>query len=1016
MSFKTVSIFLLLILTLQAICYCIGCDIKRHIFYLIVAFCICSSTAKANCQDSTFKTHTDFPYLNHDKKVTEDVLYTSDSDLRAAFSIVLFKFNKDNDSVKVLSKKIAHQTFRKGANDIKVVFNITDTNTFVDHNFYEILKITGDVPPGSYKTYLSIKTKGDTIKTVHLISQDTLLSVNSPVRSQINSKLLPQGKSVAGISLNTSAAGAASGYAKKLVLSAGKLKRAMKFKNLTPVSYDRDNKTYVDFYYKDWFVGRYILDKQQNLTAQINSQTQAASNSISSMAPNDLDDFQSLFSKFRNIKKDKKDNNDITGEISVATNVANGQEEYSGTDDNYYEVTAHVEVPIFDMPVDVDGYYTSQDNHRAIKSSYVHVHYDVDKAKSQLTSLMGSYQQKYAEVASKGAGLQQVYGNYLNTLESQKTGLQNQITAQMAGLNPGSQLGQYNSSTFQSALSSNLQGAETTGMQQLQKDTAALRSKLTGAADSNGSVQKLSSDKAKVKDSVAAKKQKLMELYAKLQKVEQVIQKYQLLLQQYKNTAYFDSVAGAGKFKNFNYTDESSYKDLAKQESNLLPDGKAKTFIAGITNFDAGMFPKEQGYFTMAGQMMKGVDFGYDFKFFKEGITVGKTQYIGADGNVDQYTCYSATTTLKQYKKQQLSFVYYGYTADKSYSAGDQFFKDASVSAPSFFKPVSILSLNYKGVITKYLLVNAEAATSIYQAPPDSNISKDNKAYHADIDAAIPHSTITVIGSYDNAGKGFQNSTLPILPSGTEEYKLTANGVFFKKMFTAGIEYDHFVQNNYAYVGMNNKWGFDLKYNSKKYPTVSLSYKPFTTFTSYSDTLNIPQRPLIGAVWAGKANYRIREKDGASWVFSLLYNKSTSNIDTSSYKNDLLQAMGTYTNKTTMLSASLANITQTGANTGLVVTAPPNMYLLSIMGNYMLTKQTSINGGQDIGAAYFGLCKYSLNGGITYQLSRLPIAVRANLRYTTYELLAHAGWQQLYNGYFEVSWRFKTKMLNRPNL
>src|SRR5579872_1488785 len=139
-----------------------------------------------------------------------------------------------------------------------------------------------------------------------------------------------------------------------------------------------------------------------------------------------------------------------------------------------------------------------------------------------------------------------------------------------------------------------------------------------------------------------------------------------------------------------------TYKQMAKKGDALLPDGQAKGFIAGITNFDAGMFPKEESKYTMSGQQMKGVDCGYDLGICQAGVTLGKTEYVGRDGTLDKYTCYSERTTFKPIKKQKLSLIYYGYTADRKMT-GDAFFNNANISAPGFFEPVNIISTKYDG-------------------------------------------------------------------------------------------------------------------------------------------------------------------------------------------------------------------------------------------------------------------------------------------------------------------------------
>jgi len=362
-------------------------------------------------------------------------------------------------------------------------------------------------------------------------------------------------------------------------------------------------------------------------------------------------------------------------------------------------------------------------------------------------------------------------------------------------------------------------------------------------------------------------------------------------------------------------------------------------------------------------------------------------------------------------KNQKISLIYYGYTPDRTYYAGDAFFKNMNISAPGFLQPVHIISLNYSGSITKYVTIGGETATSIkqsdnYDTPVPS--TGDKMAYDLNVTGNIPNTKIRLEGSFDQTGKDFQNNTLPVTLSGTEQYKLAGKDDFFRSFLTVGIEYDYLVQSNFASQSSSAKWGFDVKTNSKRYPNVAVSYKPFTTFRSYTDTLAIPQRPLLGSVWTGKATWQIKRK-GKSLRFLALYNKSMTTMDTTKYGSNLMQFSTIYTDKVLTSSVSIGYSEITGTTNTSIPTSPNDMTFLSLSAGYVLSKKLSITGGQDFGVAGFGFCKYGINGGVMYRPEKAPVTIRLNLRFTTYELNAGESWQQLYGGNIDVLYKFKMK-------
>ncbi len=968
----------------------------KRVYSIIVMFAFPFLEASAR-SIATLKVHTDFPFLS-ENKLTQDLFYSADSAFGGVLQIYCYKFKSEDDSVLICAKRNVHLKFKSGINSVKILYITSDTDVFCLRSFYDVLVKTDAMPPGNYKTYINIKSDDSQFSKIFLQTIDSNLSPNSPVRREINSVLLPKQKKILGIDIGNKLKSSIPA-SKTLDLAAAKMSRSLAAKGYITEHLKINGKDYVDVYYKDWFIGRYEAPVNESVSSQMQKQQNALMNNTPSLTNTSLENHPSLFSQFRTLKKEKEKENNIEGEISLSRNFSNGQEQYSDQDNNFYELRGRIEFPVSGMPVEVEGLYTTQDANRQVKASYIHVHYDVDKAKTELAQLTNSYNTIYSQTLSTSKGTAQVFQTYINKLERQQDKLQQELKNEVgADTKSGGKV------DFDALKQNSIQSAE------------KQRSN-TASADSAGSINKSAADEQKIKDSVNQKYKIAEEKYKRLLAIEKQINKYKTLLAQDKNTNYFDSAIVYSKMKGIQDPQQMSYKQLAKKADNLLPDGQIKKITTGITNFDAGMFPKYESQFTMSGQTLKGISTGYDFGICQAGLTIGNTEYIGRDGSVDKYFSYAAKISSKTYEGQKIGLVYYTYLPSHQ-MLSDQFFKNMDIAAPGFRSPVHIVSAIYDGTISKYVIIKGELASSMNQT--DSAISNhlssgDKTAYAINVAGNIPNTYVTVEGNYSKAGTGFQNNTLPISPAGTEQYKITVTNEFFRSFLTAGIDYNYMRQNNFASTGGNRQWGFNVQTHTRRYPSLGISYKPFSTFRSYTDTLSIPQHPLIGSIWTGKATYQLKRAGGKSFRFMFLYSKNTSSMDTVSYGSTLLQLTCMYTIKQLMLSVTGGQMKLSGTNTDSLATMPNNTKFMSLTGSYSLSKQFNISGGQDFGFADFGFCRYALNGGIVYRFMKIPVITRINLRYNTYELDHTQPWKNLYSGNIDLTWQFKSKMQTKQH-
>jgi hypothetical protein len=927
---------------------------------LIIVLVLSYRNGEAKEAPKGFRAHVDWPYFTKTRKLYLDVYYSNEVLFKGKLNVQFYKYSLDNDSVLVLKKQNFKVKFKGGVNKVKIDFSKSDSNTHVHPKFYEVLSRTNHVAPGVYKIFIDVKDSLGRCNVIYKHEVDSNFSNTSSMRSDLNGSLKSKRQghffSRRKSKIKTSIPDGVLKSAKN------KIDKTARKRGLTVNQYEKNEKAYADFFFEDWFTGRYEIDKSEPLQEQIKKQESKLSGAnINSLVGDDLDHL-SLFSQFRAINSEKNKKKVIEGNVELTSNLSTGQEQGSQVDNNYHELKGRIEIPIGGLPIDIEGLYTTQDIHRTIKSSYVRLHYDVNKIKNELQETIRSYNRKVGETVSKSVGMEQLYKSSINNLERQRERLLKEVD--------------------------------------LEKKLSDAKDDLTDTSGAAGGIKTILAKKA------ASKAQKAETKLKQIEELDKRIDKYKAYLKQNKNIGHFDSSLHA-KTKDIQ---NMSYKQMAKKGGDMLPDGQAKKFVAGLTSFDAGMFPKSASKYTMAGQQIKGADVSYDFGFCEATATIGKTEYVGRDGSLDKYTCYSGIATFNPLHDQKVSLIYYGYTADKTILKGDDFFKNVNIAAPGFFRPVHIVAVAYDGSITEFITVGAEAASSFKEVDKTdvlANATREEKmAYHFESSGNIPNTLISLEASYDKTGRAFENSTLPFALSGTQRYRVAGKDDFFRSFLTLGVEYNRLMQDNLASKTSNTKWGFELKTNSKRYPNLSASYKPYTTFRSSSDTLTIPQRPLFGSVLTSNLTYQIKKK-GKAIRFSVLYTKNETVMDTTENGSKLIQASGIYTDKKFSNSLTVGSTEQTG--TTIDKTVPNKSNFINVTSTYQLSRSFGLSIGQDFGWASFGFCKNATTGGVTYRPDKKPYYLRCNIRYNTFKLLAIENWKSIYSGVVDLGYNFKIK-------
>ncbi len=930
----------------------------RNILWLAMLF-VSPFSYGAGRADSTIVVSADPPY-SESQFLHQAIYYTGFDNNRYLIRLKLEVVDKDSFQCVY---DVTFEQFKLKTGNNRGVLNIerNDKAHYIDYGWLEAVKKYNQLPVGNYRFQLTIKElKTNTLKYEEIYNWQS--DSTMPAHSGILGKLF-DGKAdkIAVLKqpkrISTELVQKGARYTRK---------KADKIKGLSTQEVTRNGATYSAIYYKSWFMG-YVLQQDINtMKLSVLNEQQVLKNNPASLVQTSLPQFTSVSSQFKNAntKRDKNEEEQIEGSIDVIGNFSNGQEPNSVQDNNYQELRGDLHTKILNMPVVIEGYYTTQDRNRKAKASYIRVRYDLEKEKEKLNKEVGNYKGMYERVGASGQGMTDGTTALLNQLQQQQV-----LSAHQ----------------FQSnyRISGDKLMASGGDVEVLAEGT------------DSATTAKLRKDKDEIK-----------KRYQQMQETQAKIAKYQKLLDQYRNAQYFDSSLNYSKIQEATGTQDYSYKSLVKAASNILPESKAKSFLSGLTKLNVGILNDYESNYTISGQTLKGLNFGYDLNLFTVGLTAGKTEYVSRSGNVDRYNTYLLKVDFKPIGKQKIGLIYYGYTPTKQI-LDDQSFTKADVSIPSFRQPVHIISLTHSGTIVKGLQMESEGAYSYKNTRANSDIDLHHTAIKTGLQYELPKIPVRLKAEWEHVGKQFENNALPYTRAGIDRYTLATDFSLFKSFLKAGVQFNRIQQTSFYSTGYNTKWGFDLQTKSKQYPNLLVSYKPFSTFRRAEDTFAVAQRPVFGSVWIARATYQFKRKP-ANHRFMLSYNRNKSTVDTLSYQSHTLQASYIYT------STKLTFTANSGWSSQPYYMPDGSMLTNSVVfggvsGSKKITKQLMVNLGQELAYAGFGLQRRATTLGLNYRFEKLPFTVYSQCRYSGIRANETTVIKNIWYGQLGVQCRFKTQ-------
>lgn len=875
--------------------------------------------------------------------------------------------NRGEDSICLYDLEFENIGFSKGVHEFSVDLNKNNRVHNISYRFLDVIKKFEFLPPGEYTTYITLYNKDNSDSSVFsfIWDIDSTLAYNSAFRNDIDEAI--QEKTPAPIPTRLKKKALTGLSAKDINTQTGYLnKKIDKRYHTTSVVAHRNHTTYNAYYSDEWFLGYYQLHTKDASSNTITSEHNRLSDRPQALVNSRLGGFTGLNAQLKsfNKRKRKQDAEDIDGSITLSSNFSTGQEPNSMQDNNFQEIRGRVGMELFNTPVVIEGYYTTQDMNRKAKASFIRIKYDVEKAKNKLNKSAYNYKNSYENIkAGSGSVTEEAKGQIL------------QLTRQNTAILKG-----------------------------LQKDFNVTPEMLVSCGCDMDKLASGLDDSSKRK--LYADKQNVQKKCQQATQSKQKIARLDKQLLQYRNQQYFDSALSYSKLQKIGSGQDMSAKDLSRASKHFLPLSQTSSFLSGLTRLDIGILNDYESNYTMSGQTLKGGSIGYDLTGAKITLSAGKTEYISRDGNLDRYNTYLLRADFKKVYKQKLSFLYYGYTPTKQIISDNSFFK-SDAALPNFQQPVHIVSLVHNGTITKSLAIESEGAVSYKNVGNRALVTKDNWALKTGVIYNIPKANADLKAEWEHVGKSFENNALPYTRAATEKYTLSTQVFLFESFLRVGVQYNLLKQETFSSTGYNTKWGFDIQTRSKQYPNVYLSYKPFSTFRRFDDTLAIAQRPVSGSVWIARTSYHIKRKY-VNHRFNLSYNRNQSSMDTIHYESQTIQGGYVYTTKTETINSNIGWLVQP-----VIAAKDPGGSMKSFFINASITRnindKLTVNLGQDIAIAPFGIQRAITSLGTAYSFVKLPIMLYIQTRYSQIRLNETVGSKEIWNATFGANYRFKAR-------
>lgn len=645
----------------------------------------------------------------------------------------------------------------------------------------------------------------------------------------------------------------------------------------------------------------------------------------------------------------KQEEQAINGNVLMQYNYSNQQEAYSGLQNSYYDIGGTVTLPVMGIPIMIDGYYTQQDRNRVLKSSYLHVSFDKDALTEQLEEMNKELKRSYTDGTAGITTYEHYYKQLLSRLNSEKA--------------------QYLSE-----------------LQHLAKDT------LSSVSDTVGHYGETAI--TAYEEGVA----RYDELTKQIAALETKIRYAETTIEQISNKKYIDSVEVYTKIKREQLGDMDS-EDYLNVLEQTFPKNKMVSKLRHLNKLSVGSFSNQVSKYTNPGQMMKGGSVSYDLGYLDVGVSLGRVDLVDFGGNKERINVGSIELRTRKIKNQEIGFIY-----QHSAPAGtDTFLAAVSASeeanrslSQGIYTVLYNLNLPFLELATEGAYSNGSSGTYRSEGSFSEGYAAmmDKTSFNIVTGIKMMEGKITLGGMFEHIGRSFNNNILYYNMRGVQTYNAQLSSFWLKDQVKIDLSY-HVLSNIRSYGSGNNKrYGFDVQTLSKRFPKIRISYKPYTSFNTISDTVTNFSYTLMGNVFLTRLDYKYKRKKMILNT-GLHYNRSNSLLDTVSYSSDVLtlhtsliydRLFANLTIGRSYINSNIINADQLLMN---------NNTFSMIQLSYPVLPLLTIGGGINLGWNEGTMTKYGgkITVRVTHKKTRASLFV--NTYYTQYNIANN--WEQIYN-------------------
>jgi hypothetical protein len=797
-------------------------------------------------------------------------------------------------------------------------------------NFPKIVQLTDKLPVGLYD--ISVKTlnlQANTVDSVYEIwLVDSNIAAKSPLINSISKGVVESIKAKTSMhNYITKLAKSKDLVVQKKMLSFVESEINIALRKLdTKLSYQKKLDQYY-FYFDTLFIGKCEISVSSLTKAIVQKQGEKYISIINDKAENEIVEVNSVFADSYKKFLEKLNSNSTDNVVTLRTFAGNQQFDYNTNNPFFAELDFTSSTKLAGLPLQIQGFITTQDLGRKTRSSTVKVNLDFDQIKQMLSESTSDLKSLVADRKNK---LLQLSDNFEKSSEALATKDLKTKAALRKLLNLP--LETNIDSIYMLLKDSALQKVDSLvvvvydSIKLINKSEPSTVDSLQEIVLNNVGYLELQKQKRQAQINELIAKYQLVKasvdsLVRQSDTIRTRLTEYKGFLANLQNSNYFDSIL-INSAQNKTNSMRASIINAASNKAAIQKE-RLLTGLDKFENLQLGILNPMHGKYSLDGQNLTGINATVSMAKIEASLCAGQSSAIERSNYLSRYNCLLAKSMYVNRAGGKIGLSYYSYSIAQTQIDSSLFtnFRNLQkLKVPALRN--TIYSMHFADLrFFKNFTWQGELAFCNGQKPEkiSNNTVVSNLAVNGLLAYDINKLNLELQIAFEFVGPYFNNATLLFLRRNYAMFSPSIKGNFYRH----SIHY-HLTANalNQGLLDTNArkslKAGIDLHTSFKKLPNISLSYKPYSTFQNLEDTFATRQRLNFGSVTAGKISFQFKNK-----VFThrgnVNYTRAISQLDSTSSSSSNISAGYTFAaaKHTGSLNYSLVQNTATSI-TGII--------------------------------------------------------------------------------------------------